>query len=169
MACLVLSLTASLVMGSLYEMPWSFLKHLISVGCNFFKMSFVNVQVSQAYNRTEVTRERISLIFKLREICLSYRLSLVSLVLLLSVQFWTVLQAWNLDLWLLCPDTWSCQRRSTFHRWFWCQCWFHLCCWSSVWSSLHYFSCQRPQRSYPGDPPGRLVPPLFLPSHRGHP
>ena len=63
-------------------------------------MSVVNVQVSQAYNRTEVTRERISLIFKLREICLSYRLSLVSLVLLLYVQFWTVLQAWT----LICDD-----------------------------------------------------------------
>ena len=54
-----------------YEMSSSFLKHLISVACNFFRMSAVNVQVSQAHNSTEITRERISLIFELREICLS--------------------------------------------------------------------------------------------------
>ena len=52
-----LSLTASLVMWSLYEMPSNFLTHLISVACNFLRMSAVNVQVSQAYNSTE----RISL------------------------------------------------------------------------------------------------------------
>ena len=74
MACLILSLTASLVMWSLYEMPSSFRKHLISVACNFFRMSAVNVQVSQAYNSTEITRERISLIFELREICLSLQM-----------------------------------------------------------------------------------------------
>ena len=43
MACLILSLTASLVMWSLYDMPSSFPKHLISVACNFFRMSAVNV------------------------------------------------------------------------------------------------------------------------------
>ena len=72
--CLILSLTASLVMCSLYEVPSSFLKHLTSVACNFFRMSAVNVQVSQAYNSTEITRERISLIFELREICLSLQM-----------------------------------------------------------------------------------------------
>ena len=55
-------------------MPSSFRKHLISVACNFFRMSAVNVQVSQAYNSTEITRERISLIFELREICLSLQM-----------------------------------------------------------------------------------------------
>ena len=74
MACLILSLTASLVMWSLYEMPSSFRKHLISVACNFFRMSAVNVQVSQAYNSTEITRERICLIFELTEICLSLQM-----------------------------------------------------------------------------------------------
>ena len=78
MACLILSLTASLVMWSLYEMPSSFLKHLISVVCNFLRMSAVNVQVSLAYNSTEITRERISLIFELREI--SFALLAISLV-----------------------------------------------------------------------------------------
>ena len=66
MACLILSLTASLVMWSLYEMPSSFL-----MAYHFFRMFAVNVQVSQAYNRTETNRERISLICELREICLS--------------------------------------------------------------------------------------------------
>ena len=97
MACLILSLTAWSVMWSLYEMPSSFLKHLISVACNFFRMSAVNVQVSQVYISTEITRERISLIFGLRYAYRS-RWSSVSLVLLLSVQFWTVLQPWNPDL-----------------------------------------------------------------------
>ena len=36
MACLILSLTASLVMWSLYEMPSSFRKHLISVAYNLY-------------------------------------------------------------------------------------------------------------------------------------
>ena len=64
-----LILTASLVMWFLYEMPSSFLRHLISVACNYFRMSAVYVHVSQAYDSTEITRERISLIFELREIC----------------------------------------------------------------------------------------------------
>ena len=72
MACLILSLTALSVMWSLYEMPSSFLKHLISVAYNFFRMSTVNVWVSQACNCTERTRESISLMFELREICLSF-------------------------------------------------------------------------------------------------
>jgi len=74
MACLILSLTALLVMRSLYEMPSSFLKHLVSVACNFFRMSAINVQLSQAYNCTEITRERIRLIFELRRICLSLQM-----------------------------------------------------------------------------------------------
>lgn len=74
MACLILSLTASLVMWSLYEMPNSFLKHLISAACNFFRISAVNAQVSQAYNNTETTRERVSLIFELRGICFSFQM-----------------------------------------------------------------------------------------------
>ena len=34
----------------------------------------VNVQVSQAYNSTQITRESIGLIFELREICLSLQM-----------------------------------------------------------------------------------------------
>ena len=90
MACLILSLTALSVMWSLYEMPSSFLKHLISVAYNFFWMSTVNVRVSQVYNCTERTRESISLIFELREICLSFQMvfSFAS-----AAVVWTVLQA----------------------------------------------------------------------------
>lgn len=55
-------------MWSLYEM------HLISVVCKFLRMSAVNVQVSHSYNSTEITRERISLIFELREICLWFQM-----------------------------------------------------------------------------------------------
>ena len=72
-----------LVMWSLYEMPSSFLEHLISVACNFFRMSDINVQLSQAYNCTEITRERIRLI--LEGCAYRSRWSSVSLVLLLSV------------------------------------------------------------------------------------
>ena len=74
MACLILSLTALSVMWSLFEMPSSFLKYLISVAYNFFRMSTVNVRVSQVYNCTERTRESISLIFELREICLLFQM-----------------------------------------------------------------------------------------------
>ena len=55
-------------------MPSSFQKHLISVACNFFRMSPVNVQVSHVYNSTEITRERVNLIFELGEICLSLQM-----------------------------------------------------------------------------------------------
>ena len=131
MACLILSLTASLVMWSRYENI-----------ANFFRMSTVNVQVLWVYNSTEIQGSAL-----VRSLSSRYayhsRWSWVSLVLLLSVQFWTVLQAWNHDLWWLHPDPWSCQPRPIFHRWFWCQCWYHSRHWSSVWSSLHWFPCQR--------------------------
>ena len=74
MACLVLSVTKSLVMWSLNEMPSSVLKHLISVTSNFFRMSAVNVQVSLAYNSTEIIRKRTSLIFEQSEASLSFQM-----------------------------------------------------------------------------------------------
>ena len=64
----------SSVMWFLYAMPSSLLKHLISVACNFFRRSAVYVQVSKAFNSTDITRERISLIFKLRELCVSFQM-----------------------------------------------------------------------------------------------
>ena len=74
MTCLILFLTTLLVMWSLYEMSSSFLKHrisqwpAISLECLPSKSRFA------AYNSTEITREHISLIFELREICLSLQL-----------------------------------------------------------------------------------------------
>lgn len=56
MACLILSLTTSLVMYSLYEIPSRFLKHLISVACDFFWTSTANFQGSQAC-KTRVPRQ----------------------------------------------------------------------------------------------------------------
>ena len=110
MACLILPLTASLVMWSLYEMPSSFLKHLISVVCDFFGMSAVNVQVMQAYNSTEITRECISLIFELTKICLWFKIvfSLASAAFVCAIldstsglEPWSVTTASNFSLLIL--------------------------------------------------------------------
>lgn len=60
MACLILYVTASLVMWFLYEMP-QFPKHLISVACSFFWMFAINDQVSQVYKNAETIREPMSL------------------------------------------------------------------------------------------------------------
>ena len=142
MACLILSLTASLVMWSLYEMPSSFRKHLISVACNFFRISAVNVQVSRAYNSTEVTRERISLIFELREICLSLQMvfSLASVAAVCAILDSTSgLEPWSVT---TAAGYLKLSTSSNLSRWFWCQCWYHSRYWSSVWSSLHWFPCQ---------------------------
>ena len=76
MACRVLFRTSSLVMCSLYVMPRSFLRHLISMACILFSVSAVNVQDSQAYRNMDMTRERISLIFELSAIFLSFQMVL---------------------------------------------------------------------------------------------
>ena len=76
MACRVLFRTSSLEMWSLYVMPRSFLRHLISMACILFSMSAVNVQDLQAYRNMDMTRERISLIFELSAIFLSFQMVL---------------------------------------------------------------------------------------------
>ena len=75
------------------------------------------------------------------------------------------LKPWSV---MTAPRYLKSERCSIFRHWPWCQCWCHLCKWSSVWSSLHYFPCQRQKRSCPGDPLERLVPPLVLPNHQCH-
>ena len=65
MACLILFLTSSLVIWSLYDMARSLWKHLISVAWILFFNFAVSVHVSQAYRKTEWTRECNSLIFEL--------------------------------------------------------------------------------------------------------
>ena len=76
MACRVLFRTSSLEMWSLYVMPRSFLRHLISMACILFSISAVNVQDLQAYRNMDMTRERISLIFELSAIFLSFQMVL---------------------------------------------------------------------------------------------
>ena len=71
MACLILFCTSSLEMRSLYVMPRSFLKHLISMACILLSNSAVSVHDSHAYKNMDMTDERISLIFELRTMFLS--------------------------------------------------------------------------------------------------
>ena len=72
MACLILLRTASLVTWSLYDMRKIFRKHLISMACILFCRSAERVHVSQAYRNMNITRERISLIFELTVMFLSF-------------------------------------------------------------------------------------------------
>ena len=126
MACLILSLTALLVMWSLYEMPSSFLKHLISVACNFFRMSDINVQLSQAHNCTETTRERIRLIFELRGMCLSLQMvfSLASAaVVCVILDSTSGLEPWSVT---TAPRYLKLSTTSNFSPLILCQCWCHL-------------------------------------------
>ena len=57
-------------------MPRSFLRHLISMTCILLSVSAVIGQDSQAYRDMEMTRERISLIFELSAIFLSFQMVL---------------------------------------------------------------------------------------------
>ena len=63
-------------MPSLYVMTRSFLKHLISIACILLSNSALNVQDSHAYKNIDMTSERISLIFELRTIFLSFQMVL---------------------------------------------------------------------------------------------
>ena len=72
MACLLLLRTASLVTWSLYDMRKIFLKHLISMACILFCRFAQRVHVSEAYRKMDMTRERISLIFELTVMFLSF-------------------------------------------------------------------------------------------------
>ena len=60
----------------LYVMPRSFLRHLISMACILLSVSAVSVQDSQAYRYMDMIRERISLIFELSAIFLSFQMVL---------------------------------------------------------------------------------------------
>ena len=150
-------------------MPSSFRKHLISVACNFFRMSAANVQVSQAYISTEITRERISPIFELREICLSLQMvfSLASAAVVCAVLDSTSgLEPWSVT---TAPRYLKLLNLSNFSPLILMSVLitFALLVISLVFYS-HWFPCQRLQRSYSGDPPGRLAPPPFLPGRQCH-
>ena len=72
-ACWILARISSLVTFSLYEMRGILLKHLISMACTLLWSSALGVHDSQAYRKMDVTKERISRIFELREILLSFQ------------------------------------------------------------------------------------------------
>ena len=73
MAFPILAFTSSLVMWSLYEIPRSLRKHLISNACILLSMSAVMVHVSHAYKNMDMARERMSLILALMVIFLSFQ------------------------------------------------------------------------------------------------
>ena len=88
MAFSVLVFTSLLVMWSLYEIPGSLWKHLISVACILvlLSMSFVKVHVSHAYKNMDMTRERISLILEPMEMFLLFQMtSLVAATVVLAI------------------------------------------------------------------------------------
>ena len=67
----ILVFTSYLVMWSLYEIPRSLRKHLISNAHILLSVSAVMVHVSHAYKNMDMARERISLILKLIAMFLS--------------------------------------------------------------------------------------------------
>ena len=75
MACLILLRTATLVTWYLYDMRNICRKHLISMACILFCRSAERVHVSEAYRKMDMTRERISVIFELTVMFLSFHKS----------------------------------------------------------------------------------------------
>ena len=73
MAFPILVFTSSLVMWSLYEIPRSLQKHLLSNACILLSMSAVIVHVSHAYKNMDMAKERISLILELIAMFLSFQ------------------------------------------------------------------------------------------------
>ena len=74
MAAWIFLRTSSLVTWSLYKMFNSLRQHLISKACVLFSYSAVKVHDSQAYRNMEMTRERISFTFDLRDMLLSLQM-----------------------------------------------------------------------------------------------
>ena len=72
----ILAFTSSLVMWSLYEIPSSLRKHLISNACTLLSVSAVTAHASHAYKNTDMARECISLILKLMAMFLSFQMTL---------------------------------------------------------------------------------------------
>ena len=72
MACLIWLRTASLVTWYLHDMRKIFRKHLISMACILFCRSAERAHVSEAYRKMDMARERISLIFELTVMFLSF-------------------------------------------------------------------------------------------------
>ena len=71
----ILVFTSSLVMWSLYEIPRSLWKHLISNACILLSMFSVMGHVSHAYKNMDNARERISLILELMAMFLPFQMT----------------------------------------------------------------------------------------------
>ena len=82
--------TSSLVMWSLYEIPGSLRKHLISNVCFLLSMSAVMLHVSHAYKNMDRARERISLILERMAMFLSLQMTF-SLV--TAAVVWAILES----------------------------------------------------------------------------
>ena len=76
MAFPFLAFTSSFLMWSLYEIPRSLRKHLVSNACILLSMSAVMVHVSHVYKNMDMARERISLILELMMMFLSFQMAL---------------------------------------------------------------------------------------------
>ena len=90
MVFLILAFTSSLVMWSLYEIPRSLQKHLISNACILLSMSAVMVHDSHAYKNMDMARERISLILEVMAMFLSFQMTF-SLV--IAAVVWAILDS----------------------------------------------------------------------------
>ena len=89
-------------------------------------------------------------------------------ILLSSVLFWRVSQAWNPRKIPVSPDTWSLWLSQAFIRLLWPPCWCRWCCLPSAWSIRHWSPCWRQWSLYQDD---QLILPVLLPlllSHRCH-
>ena len=75
MAFPVPAFTSSLAMWSLYEIPRTLQKHLISNACILLSMSAVMVYVSHAYKNMDMVREHISLILELMVMFLLFQMT----------------------------------------------------------------------------------------------
>ena len=71
----ILAFTSSLVIWSLYKIPRSLQKHLISSACMLLSMSAVMVHVSHAYKDMDMAWEHISLILELMAMFLSFQVT----------------------------------------------------------------------------------------------
>ena len=90
MAFPVLAFISSLDTWSLYEMPRSLQKHLISNACIILSMSAVMVHVSHAYKNMDMARECISLTWELMAMFLSFQMT-YSLV--TAAVVWAILES----------------------------------------------------------------------------
>ena len=90
MAFPILAFTFSLVMWSLYEIPRSLRKHLISNACILLSMSAVMVRISHAYKNMDMARERISLILELMAMFLSFQMTFT---LVIAAVVWAILDS----------------------------------------------------------------------------